>query len=117
MSGAGAWILMKLIWSHIGNSFCDVVPGPYAGLTSGRLSGERGQRVDLGENGHGSLAILLGGRGYEARIETDLEVVAPFGPDTRLRGGCPGLLEWRVSSVLEVSQHQEPRGANRERPR
>ena len=35
----------------------------------------------------------------------------PFGPDTRLRGGCPGLLEWMVSSVLEASQHQEPRGA------
>ena len=61
MSGAGAWILMKLIWSHIGNSFCDVVPGPYAGLTSGLLSGERGQRVDLGENGHGSLTVFLGG--------------------------------------------------------
>ena len=54
-----------------------LVPGSYAGLTSGRLSGERGQRVDLDENGHGSLAILLWGRGYEARIETDLEVLPP----------------------------------------
>ena len=54
-----------------------LAPGSYAGLTSGRLSGGRGQPVDLGENGHGSLAVLLGGRGYEARIETDLEVAPP----------------------------------------
>ena len=54
-----------------------LVPGSYAGLTSGRLSGGRGQPVDMGENGHGSLAILLVGRGYEARIETDLEVAPP----------------------------------------
>ena len=50
-----------------------LVPSSYAGLTSGRLSGERGQRVDLDENGHGSLAVFLGGRGYEARIETGPE--------------------------------------------
>ena len=31
----------------------------------------------MGENGHGSLEILLVGRGYEARIETDIEVLPP----------------------------------------